>query len=387
MWRFRLARTSGQPSARRQLANSVMVTPKDLIPSTPIPSVWSPALVEDRSVGCALMAGDGRIMSVTQSFARMVGCPARLLFGQSIFGVLTRIDESNAAGLLVEGTATAIARNEGTFLWTAYKIARGAALGGYYVGLLRDEGHANGLELRLAQRDRLAMLGGLTAAMAHEIAGHVNVIANNAELLLDDGVDEENRESLAVMREEAHRLGALLHDILGMARDTPLNIRPQNIVKLLEKTVRLLHHQHCHQNISMRIEAEPNLPLAAGDAERLLQVFLNIVKNARDASADGEEVLINVTTGKLRGGEPAVQIRVSDKGCGISASNLPRIFDPFFSTKPLEKGTGLGLSIARRIVTAHRGELELSSRPGEGTCALVQIPIFSSNGGTRVVAD
>lgn len=358
-----------------------MATPKDLIPSSPIPPVWSPALFEHRSVGCALMASDGRIMSVTRLFAEMVGCPARLLFGQSIFGVLTCTDKRNPVGLLVEGTATAIARDERSFLWTAHKIARGAALGGYYVGLLRDEGQANGLGLRLAHRDRLAMLGGLTATMAHEIAGSVNVIANNAELLLSEEVDEETRESLAVMLEEAHRLGALLHDILGMARDTPLNIKAQDTVKLLEKTVRLLHHQRGDKNISMRIEAEPNLPSAAGDAERLLQVFLNIVKNARDASPEGGEVLISVANGKLKDGESAIEIRITDHGSGITPSDLPKIFDPFFSTKPLEKGTGLGLDIARRIVTAHRGELQLTSLPGEETCAVVQLPVFSNNGG------
>jgi signal transduction histidine kinase len=334
-------------------------------------------MFEDRSVGCVLMAGDGRIMSVTRSFAKMVGLPARLLFGQSILGVLTRTDNGKAVGLLVEGTATAIARNERSFFWTAYKIARGAALGGYYVGLLRDEEQANGLELRLAHRDRLATLGGLTAAMAHEIAGHVNVIANNAELLLNDGVDEETRQSLAVMREEAHRLGVLLHDILGMARDTPVNIKAQDTVKLLEKTVRLLHHQRSDKNVSMRIEADPNLPPAAGDAERLLQVFLNIVKNARDASPEGGEIVISVTTGTLQQDESAIEIRITDQGSGIAPSHLPKIFEPFFSTKSLEKGTGLGLSIARRIMTAHRGDLKLTSLPGKGTCAVVQIPVFA----------
>jgi signal transduction histidine kinase len=325
------------------------------------------------------MAGDGRIMSVTRSFARMVGCPARVLFGQSIFGVLTRTDKRKPVGLLVEGTATAIARNKRSFLWTAYKIARGAALGGYYVGLLRDEEQANGVELRLAHHDRLAMLGGLIAGMAHEIAGHVNLIANNAELLLDDGVDEITQRSLAIMREEAHRLGTLLNDILGMARDTPLNIKAQNIVRLLEKTVRLLNHQCCNKNVFMRIEAESNLPAAAGDAERLLQVFLNIIKNARDASHDGGEILIGVATGKLRDGESAIEIRITDHGSGIAPSHLTKIFDPFFSTKPVEKGTGIGLSIAQRIVAAHRGELQLTSQPGRGTCALVQLPVFSSN--------
>jgi len=325
-----------------------------------------------------LMAGDGRIMSVTRSFARMVGCPARVLFGQSIFGVLSRTDKRKPVGLLVEGTATAIARNKRSFFWTAYKIARGAALGGYYVGLLRDEEQANGVELRLAHHDRLAMLGGLTAAMAHEIAGHVNVIANNAELLLNDEVDEETRQSIAVMREEAHRLGVILHDMLGLARDTPLTIKAQDTVKLLEKTVRLLHHQRCDKNVSMRIEAEPNLPLAAGDAECLLQVFLNIVKNARDASPDGGEIVITVANAKLHDGESAIEIRITDQGSGIAPSHLPKIFDPFFSTKPLEKGTGLGLSIARRIVTAHRGELQLTSLLGQGTCAAVQLPVFQS---------
>jgi signal transduction histidine kinase len=354
-----------------------MFASKNQITSSSIPSNVVPFLFEHASVGCALVASDGRVVSVTRAFAEMLDCPINVLFGQSIFKMLTCSNTSKPRTLLEEGQTSTVTRSGRSLSWTVHKIARGAALTGYYVGLLCDEGQLKAFERKLVHRDRLAMIGESTAAIAHELAGPMNVIANNAELLLgQDGTVEDSRETLLIMRDEAFRLIELVRDILCLARDTPLNICAQDALKLVKKWVRLIGPQLPYKNIQLRIEAEPNLPPVAGDAQRLQQVFFNLITNACDASPSGREVLVQLRGAELEGGDPAVEITIVDGGDGIAASDLKQVFEPFFSTKPVGEGTGLGLAIAHRIVTAHRGELHLVSKPGEGARATVLLPVY-----------
>jgi PAS domain S-box-containing protein len=345
---------------------------------TPSPR-FTGSLIEHRSVGFALMACDGHIVSVTRSFAEMLGYHVRPLVGQNIFNILTSADSGKARGLLAEGTSIPVLTRDGKSLcWIVHKIARGATLAGYYVGLLCDETQREELERQLMHQDRLAMLGCLTAAMAHEIAGPLNLIANNAELLLgEEGIHRETRESLMLMRDEAHRLADLLRDVMSYAGDAPLRITSLDIVKLVERSVRLLNHQQPCRNISLKVEAEADLPEVAGDGQRLQQVFFNLLKNACDASPDGSQVHVQVRRVELKNGGTAIEVVIKDHGEGFSPSDAERLFQPFVSSKPLGEGTGLGLPIAHRIVAAHHGELQLNSTPGIGTEAIVRLPAFS----------
>lgn len=355
-----------------------MVTPEKIIHAPTIPIVSS-SVFQPGSFGSALIASDGRIASATRSFAQMLGCPVRILFGQSITSVLTNTPELSS--LLADGVATTVVtRNGKSLCWTANRVAQGAALGGYYIGLLYDAERLAELDQRLVHQERLAMLGRLTATVSHEIVGPLSAMANGAELLLErDGIDAETADSLNSMLEEADRIQALLRSILRFARNEPITTGPQDATKLVTKSAQIIGRQSICARVNIRIDAEPELPRIAGDAEHLQQVFTNLIKNACDASHDGQEIVIKLAAGALSSGEAAVEITVTDQGTGIKPTDLQHVFEPFYSTKSVDEGTGLGLTIAQRIVSAHRGELLITSLPGNGTRVTVLLPVFTAN--------
>lgn len=328
---------------------------------------------ERDSVGCALLERDGRVVSLTSTFAAMLNRSAQMLFGQSVFDVL---DSRDPGLLLREGVRSrVVARYSGRQLhWTIHRTASGAALGGYYIGILSNPWE----EPRKTQSDHLAELGRGASIVAHEVANTLSIISDNAELLLEEGeVNEESRGSLKLMRDQAHRLGLLLNDVLCFARDLPLKLAPHDCANLVERVVQLCNQRRMRKNITLRIEAESQLPPITADADRLYQVFFNVIKNACDASVDGGEVLITVRRGILSQNQPAVSVDIFDQGTGVDPANLKRIFEPFFSTKAPGEGTGLGLPIAQRIVSAHGGELQVTSDPGQGTRASIILPVVN----------
>jgi signal transduction histidine kinase len=355
----------------------------NLTPTTLLASNSRP-LFAQKPVGCTLMDRDGRIVSVTRAFGEMLGIPGTQLFGQSIFAVLAREDIPKRRNLLAEGVQMRVlAVNSDLPLgWSVHRIAPGAVLGGYYVGLLFKGDDLGPFEDQLAHLDRLALLGGLSAEMIHEIAGPLSVIANNADLLLEEnGIDQDARQFLITMRDEAYRLGDLLHDFLFVAREESLKLEPLDILKLVQIPVRLLQHQGVRSNFSLEIQAEENLPKVAGDAERLQQVFFNLLKNACDASPAGGIVQVQLAGVETKQKSAMLEIAIIDQGQGIDSEQFQLIFQPFYSTKPAGQGTGLGLPIARRIVEAHRGELTIESTRGVGTRVTVLLPTFLDEAG------
>ncbi len=191
------------------------------------------------SVGCIVVEHDGRIVSVTPSFATMLDSEVEALFGQSVFDLLTPDEAQVPVSLLADGQQLRVVIGDGHFaFWSAHRIAPGAALSGYYVGLLWDE--QGSFSRQFVQRNRLATLGGLTAGMAHEIAGPLNLIANNADLLLDEaGMPSDACKGLTTIRNEAFRLSALLQVILNFARDAPFEPKNLDPVALVNKSLEI----------------------------------------------------------------------------------------------------------------------------------------------------
>jgi signal transduction histidine kinase len=124
---------------------------------------------------------------------------------------------------------------------------------------------------------------------------------------------------------------------------------------------------HCQIDVVKQLT--PDLPLVSGDARQLEQVFLNLILNARDAMPGGGRLAIDTYAG-----QSTVHIRFADSGVGIEEEDLPRIFEPYFTTKE-DRGTGLGLAICQRIITQHGGRISVSSRLGEGAVFILHLPI------------
>ena len=223
--------------------------------------------------------------------------------------------------------------------------------------------------------ERLASLGWMVAGLSHELAAPLTVIANAAETALEfGGSDAETRRCLRALRDEALRLGDLLHGMLVFARTGASGRRAVDAAAAAECMVGMLRYGTRGGDVRLVFEAETGLPPVSGDDALLRQVFFNLIKNACDASDEGGEVRISVRldSAAQASGPAAVVCEVADRGRGVPAGDLARVFEPFFTTK--EEGVGLGLSLARDIVESHGGSISLTNRPDGGTLARVSLP-------------
>ncbi len=337
--------------------------------------------LECTAVGCAVLDASGYILSFTPEFAALIDSPADYLVGQNLFEHLVFAEGDFSQKMMSEVSGVHVtSRKSGRSLsWCMRNMISDDRSSGCFVGTLQVERLSEGFEQRVEHRDRLATLGGVTASLIHEIATPLAIIANNAELLLDvDDVAENATDSLVTIKDEAHRLGELLHDVLRFSRDTPLRAKSNDAVVLVNKAARLLSQKLNVKNLTVRIDAEDELPLLECDAERLQQVFINLIQNACDASSKGGEIVVAARCAAMKSGCAAIEFVITDHGEGIAPSDLDRIFQPFFSSKPVGEGTGLGLAIAHRIVLAHKGTMHIASQVGEGTQVVVTLPQSNS---------
>jgi two-component system, NtrC family, sensor histidine kinase HydH len=233
------------------------------------------------------------------------------------------------------------------------------------------------LQRELARSERLSSLGQMAAGLAHEIRNPLGSIQGAAELLGDDApAGSKKRELFDVLHKETKRLGTVVDDFLGFARPRPLSLAPCDIPTLVERAVAQMQLDAAIRQIEIESHLAGTLPTVPADAERLHQVFLNLLLNAITASPDHGRIEVSADRAQ-RDGLPVVAIVVRDHGAGISADALPRVFDPFFTTR--EAGTGLGLSISHTIVRDHGGWIDIASEPGNGCTVRVTLPMTRSD--------
>jgi signal transduction histidine kinase len=231
---------------------------------------------------------------------------------------------------------------------------------------------ANG---QLLQADRLAGIGALAAGVAHELNNPLATVALRVEgLLARTPPDDPRRHALEVVEQEVERMAGLVSNLLQFSRSgsgvSTLDVRAE-----VSKALDLLSHLFRKGRVQAEPEFAPDVPVLHADRQQLRQVLLNLFANAVDAMPGGGRLTPRVRPGRLPGSQAAVVLEVSDTGAGIPADVLPRVTDPFFTTKDDGKGTGLGLSICRKIVEGHRGVLEIESEVGVGTTVRVTLPV------------
>ncbi|HTR53927.1 MAG TPA: ATP-binding protein [Kofleriaceae bacterium] len=237
---------------------------------------------------------------------------------------------------------------------------------------------------RVKERDRLAALGEMSAGLAHEIRNPLGAIKGAAQLLISpDGSispsalanPTETAEFLHIIVEEANRLNNVVTRFLDYARAERPGGESEDKVDLnavVRRTETLLRQDV--KAIELRVRVDEQLPPVAGDAESLLQVFLNLGQNALQAMPDGGTLEI-LTTRRRRsrlGYGQFCEVRFRDTGIGIPRDRLKKLFIPFYTTK--QKGTGLGLAISQRIINQHGGTIEVRSTIGQGSTFSVFLP-------------
>jgi signal transduction histidine kinase len=233
----------------------------------------------------------------------------------------------------------------------------------------------------LHQVQKMEALGQLTGGIAHDFNNVLTVIANSLEAArasLDD--DAKTRERLDRAMEAARNGASLVQQMLVFARRHPLQVRPTDLNKLISSAVAMFSRS-CPESIEIRTDLAPDLRWAMADATQVQTAILNLTLNARDAMPSGGRLTIvarNVPAGtplpaNLPPGDH-VCITVTDTGMGINPEVLARVFEPFFTTKEIGKGTGLGLSMVYSTMQQMGGDIEIESRPGEGTSVRLLLP-------------
>lgn len=236
---------------------------------------------------------------------------------------------------------------------------------------------------RVKERDRLAALGEMSAGLAHEIRNPLGAIKGAAQLLIPNErrptpvEPGETAELLGIIVEEANRLNNVVTRFLDYARAERPGREGSARVDLnaiVRKTAHLLGQQDELKNVEVRLRTDDLLPNVAGDAESILQVFLNLGLNALQAMPTGGTLEI-LTTRRRRsrlGYGQFAEVRFRDTGVGIPRDKIKKLFIPFYTTKT--KGTGLGLAISQRIINQHGGTIEVRSTLGQGSTFSVFLP-------------
>jgi signal transduction histidine kinase len=237
-------------------------------------------------------------------------------------------------------------------------------------GLVQNRHVLSETQQQLRLMERVAELGTLAASMAHEIGTPMNVILGRAEMLMQRTDDETMKKGLAIIAAQVERVTRLMNQLLAFARRGPPNFRPvdlRDVVKNCLDAVEERLSRHCVQVVS---EHDEELPLIHGDSDLMMQVLLNLVLNAVQAMPESGTLRVAAA----REGEQHIRLTVADTGHGIPPDVLPKIFEPFVTTKERGKGTGLGLTVVLGIVQEHGGSITVESTPGQGTTFTLLLP-------------
>jgi signal transduction histidine kinase len=230
-------------------------------------------------------------------------------------------------------------------------------------------------EERLVRSAKMAAVGEMAAAVAHELNNPLTTVTGFTELILET-LDQESpeHEDLSLVLKEALRSRDVVRRLLDFSRQSEILQVDTDINEIISMVLALVHHLMHTSGIEVRVELWDEIPLIRADPNQMQQVLLNIIHNAIHSMPKGGELVIQSMV-EDREGEKWIGIKVKDSGLGISEENLEMIFEPFFTTKPSGEGTGLGLSVSYSIVSEHGGYIEVESEEGEGSDFTVWLPI------------
>ena len=249
-------------------------------------------------------------------------------------------------------------------------------ISGHQVGhaiILRDITESRRTEQQTIESERLNALTLLAAGVAHEIGNPLNSLNIHLQLIERESRKRNGtkgaklQESVEVARAEVNRLDSIISQFLRAIRPSRPQLKPESINSIVEEAVRFLAPEIKDRDIVVEQELRSDLPLLELDRDQMKQAFYNVIKNSFEAMKSRGILRIRTDMDNSH-----VIVRFTDSGGGMSAENLSRVFEPYFTTKA--SGTGLGLLIVRRIVSEHCGELSIESSAGKGLAVTIRLP-------------
>ncbi|WP_338472272.1 ATP-binding protein [Niallia sp. XMNu-256] len=218
----------------------------------------------------------------------------------------------------------------------------------------------------LQKSDKLAVVGQMAAGIAHEIRNPLTSIRGFIQLFESKYKDDQPYFQLVLS--ELDRINLIVGEFLVLAKPTAVEFKEKEVNNLIKEVVTLINTQAIMNNIQISVEYEQNSPIIVCEESQLKQVFINLLKNAIEAMPNGGLIEVRVKE-QTKG---SVSIYISDQGVGIPEGRIPKLGEPFYTTK--EKGTGLGLMISYKIIESHNGEINISSEINKGTTIEVTLP-------------
>lgn len=235
--------------------------------------------------------------------------------------------------------------------------------------VLRDLTERRQDEERLIRSEKLSVIGQLAAGVAHEIRNPLTALKGFTQLLRNKYVEQSYY--FDIMGTELDRINLIVNEFMTLAKPHYNSFQFNDIELILQSVLSILETQAMLLGVEVDYQIQHNLPKVYCNENQLKQVFLNVIKNAFEAMQNGGTVTISV---RYEPTEQYIHVKIKDQGVGMSEDVMKRIGEPFLTTK--EKGTGLGLMVSSRIIEEHRGTMNISSQPGEGTLIDVQLPIL-----------
>lgn len=335
--------------------------------------------LERLPIGVCSLADDGEILMWNQSMVALTRIKAEDVIGSPLRRLpepWKRLLQEFVAHPQLNAHKTRVdvgARPRWFSLHKSIIKASGAQPGGTVV-LMEDQTENQLLEDELMHSERLASIGRLAAGVAHEIGNPITAIDCLAQNLRYETDHPEVLEMARQIQEQTQRVSRIVQSLMNFAHggNHSTEHEPVHVAHIVDEAMQLLRLSNKSQDITFVNECASEL-LILGDGQRLVQVFVNLLSNARDASEAGQQIRV-----ASESDEHQVTLRVTDQGHGIPADTLDRIFEPFFTTKDVGKGTGLGLSLVYNIIEEHYGHIAIESpvSNGRGTCVKVSLPRY-----------
>lgn len=327
--------------------------------------------------GMLILDPEGKVLKVNHAFEVMFGYREEELIGQSLPTIPAElVDESVSLlrlvkeGGRVSGYETIRRTKQGTDIHVSIALSpilhgSGAITG--FLAIIRNITERKQTDELLRKTEKLSVIGQLAAGVAHEIRNPLTTLRGFVQLQRQRQLDRP--EYLDLMLAELDRINLIVSEFLVFSKPHHVHFRYTDLSQTINDVLQLVKEELERKRLSILRELEPGLPKIKCEEVQLKQLFYNILKNAMEASPPDSEIRITAK----RSGDNFVLISIIDQGVGIAEEDLPRIGEPFYTTK--EERLGLGIIVSQYIVSCHQGDMKIRSAPDQGTTVDIMLPV------------